>query len=191
MSHAIYQTDAVILKTKNMRESNKLIVLYTQKFGLIYCSLQSVRELKSKMRFHTNLYSLVTVDLVQGRDIWRVTGIHENTSSLSFTESHWFSILAKFSSLINRLCSGEEPHEEIWQNIEYLFDHYDQITENNTEFIEIIFTIRILSSLGYWEGNEPFLESIEYFNNVFFMFITKNKKKLIAKINQRLSDTQL
>jgi len=35
MSHAIYQTKAVILSSKNMRESNKLLVFLTEKFGLI------------------------------------------------------------------------------------------------------------------------------------------------------------
>ena len=69
-----------------MRESNKLVVLYTREFGLIYASTQSIRELKSKMRFHTNALSLVDVDVIRGRDIWKITGIHENISSLGLAD---------------------------------------------------------------------------------------------------------
>lgn len=190
MSHAIYQTPAIILKTKNMRESNKLIVLYTQKFGLIYCVTQSVRELKSKMRYHTNRYSLVTVDLVRGRDIWRITGIHEDTSSLTFAGSMWYELVAKFSQLLNRLCSGEDPQQSLWENIAYLFSIHKNITPENSEYYEIIFTIRTLNILGYWDGKESFLDNQDY-KKEYFDYIDLHKRNLIQTINQRMLDTQL
>jgi len=190
MSHAIYQTSAIILKTKNMRESNKLLVLYTEKFGLIYCVTQSVRELKSKMRYHTNRYSLVTVDVVEGRDIWRITGIHENISSLSFAGGLWYELLSNFSQLIRRLCSGEEPNREIWQNIEYLYCNYTDINASNYSYYEIIFTIRLLHHLGYWDGKEDFLNRLDYHQG-YFDSIESHKISLITNINQRIHDTQL
>jgi recombinational DNA repair protein (RecF pathway) len=190
MSHAIYQTSAIILKTKNMRESNKLLVLYTEKFGLVYCVTQSVRELKSKMRYHTNRYSLVTVDLVQGRDIWRMTGIHENVSSLGFAGTLWYELLSNFTQLINRLCSGEESSHEIWQNIEYLYKNHHDINESNHVYYEIIFTIRLLQNLGYWDGKEDFLQGFDYRQDCFDS-IENNKIHLIGRINQRIHDTQL
>lgn len=190
MSHAIYQTKAVILKTKNMRESNKLLVLYTEKFGLIYCVMQSVRELKSKMRYHSNRYSLVTVDLVQGRDIWRITGMHEEISSLGFAGSLWFDLIGNFTQLINRLSNGEESDETIWKNIEYLYNNYRDINESNQFYYEIIFSIRLLHNLGYWEGNEIFLDTIEY-KQEYFDYIQEYKNYLVSTINQRITDTQL
>lgn len=190
MSHAIYQTKAIILKTKNMRESNKLLVLYTEKFGLIYCVMQSVRELKSKMRYHVNRYSLIEVDLVQGRDIWRITGMHEEISSLGFAGGLWFDLIANFSQLISRLSDGEQSDDVIWENIQYLYNNFENINESNQFYYEIIFSVRLLDTLGYWEGDELFLKTIEY-DQEYFDYIQKNKNYLVSIINQRIGDTQL
>jgi recombinational DNA repair protein (RecF pathway) len=190
MSHAVYQTPAIILKTKNMRESNKLVILYTEKFGLIYCITQSIRELKSKMRYHTNLYSLVMVDVVQGRDIWRITGIYEDCSSLTFAGSLWYELIAKFSQLLNRLCSSQEAHPEVWQDLESLYRQHETIKAENQDYFEIIFSVRILFHLGYWDGKEPFLSHHPY-SPEYFDYIDEHKKELITLINQRILDTQL
>ena len=128
MSHAIYQTSAIILRTKNMRESNKILTLYTQRFGLIYATLQSVRKETSKMKFHTQLYSLVVVDVVRGRDIWRITGIHEKYSSFSFLESPWYVLIDRIGSTTLRLCRGEEPEPQLWNDYELL---YQYVAEGN------------------------------------------------------------
>lgn len=190
MSHAIYQTPAIILKTKNMRESNKLVVLYTQKFGLIYCITQSIRELKSKMRYHTNRYSLVTVDLVQGRDIWRITGIHEDASAINFAGTIFYELISKFTQLLIRLCNSEESYPELWDDLDFLYRHQDLINDDNQDIYEIIFTIRTLSVLGYWDGNEPFLGDTPFAADNFD-FVKNKKTLLIHTINQRLQDTQL
>src|SRR5690606_33112169 len=100
MSHAIYQTPALILKTKNMREANKLIILYTRQFGLLFVSSQSIRVLSSKMRFHTSSLSLVDVDLVEGRDIWKLTGIHENISALTLAGTSWYDLSSNIARVI-------------------------------------------------------------------------------------------
>jgi len=193
MSHAIYQTSAIILKTKNMRESNKLIVLYTERFGLIYASMQSVRELKSKMRFHTNILSFVTVDLVQGRDIWRITGIHEHISSLDFVRNFFYTFIHRISTLLLRLSQGEEVNEKIWKDILELYKNLPQsdINEQEYEIIEIISIARILHALGYWDGTQACILSDNLLNRELFDEVTQNKIQYINLINQGIKDSQL
>ena len=194
MSHAIYQTSAVILKTKNMRESNKLLVLYTEKFGLIYVSTQSVRELKSKMRFHTNTLSLVEVDLVRGRDIWKLTGIHEQYSSLVFAGTRWYSLVHRLAVLLLRLCSGEEPHDEVWQDLKKIYTYLQEqhaLSKLDYEAIEIIFVTRLLYYLGYWEGEEEILSSKDPFSKDIYPEIFKNKNYFIQRINEGIQSSQL
>jgi DNA repair protein RecO len=191
MSHAIYQTSAFILKSKNMRESNKLLILYTERFGLIYTTTQSIRELKSKMRFHSNALSLVKIDLVRGRNIWRITGIHEQESSFQFVGTDAYSILGKSSSLLLRLCSGEEPHEKIWQNIELLFKHLQNSTLENSEVLEIIFASRLLYHLGYWDDQESFITTENPYLAEVFADVMTGKNSYIQKINQGIIDSQL
>ncbi len=194
MSHAIYQTPAIILKTKNMRESNKLIILYTERFGLIYASTQSIRELKSKMRFHTNTLSLVTVDLVRGRDIWKITGIHEEHSSLQFAGTSWYELADTVSGVLLRLCNGEEAHEKLWQDIRALYaliKKHQEGTSESHDVIEIIMLGRTLYHLGYWEGEEQSIHSTVPFNPENYQEVVGNKKIFVQKINQGINRSQL
>jgi len=191
MSHAIYQTPAIILKTKNMRESNKLVVLYTERFGLIYTTMQSIRELKSKMKYHTNTLSLVTVDVVRGRDIWRITGIHEDISSLSFVENEFYTFIHRIAVLLLRMSQGEESHREIWNDLHSLYKNIDTIDSQNYEAVEIITIARMLYFLGYWDGTQSCITSHTIFNNELFDEVIKNKLEYIKLINQGIIDSQL
>lgn len=177
-----------------MRESNKLLVLYTKQFGLIYVSTQSIRELKSKMRFHTHALSLVDVDVVEGRDIWKLTGIHEHLSSLPFAGTLAFSMLQRLSTFIMRLSSGEEYHDRIWEDIQNVYRYVQEHPHENKEtyhHIEIVFLIRLLNHLGYWEGNEDFLLTSYPFTRDIFEVIDSNHSYFIQRINLGIQNSQL
>jgi len=191
MSHAIYQTPALILKTKNTRESNKLVYLYTQKFGLIYANMQSLRDLKSKMRYHMHPYSLVDVDLVSGKNIWRITGIHEKISSFEIVHSPWYRLIALVSDVFIRLCRGEEENEILWDNIVLLFDNFIKKNEVYIKEYESIIMVRILHALGYWNSEDKILQVKNPYQEEIFQYIKDNHILYIKKINQSLYDSQL
>jgi len=194
MSHAIYQTSALILTTKNMRESNKLLTLYTERFGIIYASTQSIRALKSKMRFHTHALSLVDVDLVRGRDIWKLTGIHEKKPAFNFVGTDAYTLIYNMSALLRRLCNGEESHDEIWKDIEQMYNFLDLKETHSPEFfeiIEIVFVARLLYQLGYWEGEQEFLHIKNPFNKEIIEKLDVNTSYLINRINEGIQSSQL
>ncbi len=191
MSHAIYQTPALILKTKNTRESNKLVYLYTKKFGLVYANMQSLRELKSKMRFHIHPYSLVDVDLVSGKSIWRITGVHEKITSFDLVGTPWYRIVSLVSDNLIRLCTGEEQNEVLWNNIMLFLENITPENEKNIREFEIITMVRILQSLGYWNSDDVVLQTDNPYQIDIFNHVKKNKILYIKKINQSLNDSQL
>jgi recombinational DNA repair protein (RecF pathway) len=194
MPHSVYQTPAFVLSTTSMRESNKLAVLYTRDFGVIYVAAQSIRELSSKMKSHLHKLSLVDVDVVRGRDIWRLTGIHEVTSSLSFADTKWYPLIDRFGSSLKRLCPGEEAHPEIWEDIQSLFaflESDNEFSKEDISFLEVILMSRTLNHLGYWSGDELVITSQELYNHEVREYMNTHKKDLIKKINERLHQTQL
>ncbi len=191
MSHAIYQTEALILKTKNMSESNKLVYLYTQKFGLIYANMQSLRELRSKMRYHIHPYSLVDVDVVSGKSIWRITGVHEKIPIFNILETPWYRLVSIISDTLVRLCTGEEQNQNLWDEIILFFDNFVLENEKYSSIIEIIIMVRILHTLGYWEYDDVILSSENPYTKEIFTKVKENKIKYIKKINEALYDSQL
>ncbi len=191
MSHTIYHTRALILKTKNMRESNKLVYLYTERFGFIYASIQSVRELKSKMRYHLHLYSIVEIDLVSGRNIWRITGLNEIRSSFCFVNTKWYGLVSLFSDTLIRLCTGEERNEQLWNEIILFFNEIKEGDNNLLHEYEIIIMIRTLFTLGYWEEEDITLEVKGPYSENILNHVKKHKLKYIIKINDSFNDSQL
>ena len=200
MSHAIYQTPAMILQTSSMRESNKLAVLYTRDFGLIYVAAQSIREAKSKMKAHLHTCSLASVDLVRGRDIWRLTGIHEDLSSLSFAGTKWFALLDRYSSSLKRLCPGEEPNFDLWDDISELYEyiredlsqpHKKIFSKEDVAIIEIVLMARSLNHLGYWSGDELPLTSKHIYSSEIIDYVSTHKSLMFKKINEGLRRSQL
>jgi DNA repair protein RecO (recombination protein O) len=191
MSHAIYQTSALILKTSNTKESDKFIYLYTEKFGLIYATMQSLRELKSKMRYHIHPYSLVEVDLVSGKHIWRVTGVHEKISAFKFIETPWYSLISIISETLVRLCAGEEQNESLWNDIDLFFNNLSLENEVHIKEYEIITMVRILYSLGYWDDIDELLKLKNPYTAETFLKVRKKNLSYIKKINQSLYDSQL
>lgn len=192
MSHAIYQTPALILSTTAMRESNKLIVLYTRDFGLVYVAAQSIREQSSKMKAHIQTYSLVDVDLVQGKDIWRLTGVHERYSSLKYVQTQWYPFMEKISLMVKRLCPGEEVNSGIWDDIYQLFELiFQEHTDIDESVLELVFLSRLLNHLGYWSGNEVTVSTEHMYSPDIFEYVSKHKSQIIKNINRGLERSQL
>ena len=192
MSHAIYQTQAVILERKGMRESNLLLTLYTKRFGLIYVAVQSGRKAESKMRPHLQRLSLVHVDLVEGREIWRLTGVHEHTSAMAIlARPKAYAFLDRIMTNIKRLCRGEEAHTRLWQDIHNIYTCSMNTDEHLLPELEIAFLVRSLYALGYWNGQEAILQAKHPFSQDSLLELRSLSSLLIPKINTSLQETQL
>lgn len=137
MSHIIYQTEAVILRTEERGEASRLFWLFTEQFGLVVAHAQSVRAGHSKLKHQLQLYNLVKVSLVRGREWWRVVNVASSDHSLSGGESgESKQFLAEAADFLLRLIHGEGEHAEIFA---------DLMVEQNV----LRFKARTLVMLGY------------------------------------------
>ncbi len=191
MSHAIYQSPAFILKTKASREANKVIYLYTKRFGLIYAQAQSSRKLSSKMRYHLQEYSIVDLDLVRGKNIWHITGVSERDSIFSHLGKKEYRLITLLSDVLRRLCVGEEENLALWQEIEFFFQNLQE-DDFLEDVYEIIIMVRILFHLGYWKNqNDLILRERNPYQKKIEEKILQAKKDYIHKINESLQISQL
>src|SRR3989344_5676480 len=84
MSHHIYETDAFVFSALPHGEASRYMVLYTREFGLVRAAAQGLRELKSKLRYSLQPFSLSVVNLVHGRSGWRI--VNARLAKNYFTE---------------------------------------------------------------------------------------------------------
>ena len=71
--HHIYHTKGIILESRNFGEAGKYYSIFTRDLGLVHARAQGVRKMSSKLRFVLQNFAYLKMDLVAGRDIFRVT----------------------------------------------------------------------------------------------------------------------
>ena len=193
--HHIYHTHGLILSSRNTGEANKMLTIYTREMGLIRAAVQGIRLHKSKLRFSLKDFSYANIDLVRGRDIWRVTSA-TNISSFPYARSQRQSIflISRLSSLIERLCDGEEANENIFDDFIqalYLLDDVN-ISSSSREALELHIVLRIMNTLGYIGESTLLSEYISSsFSELKIESLLKERQSIISHINKALNESHL
>jgi len=193
--HHIYHTHGFITSFRNMGEANKMFVIYTKEMGLVRAVAQGVRLHKSKLRFALQDFSYARIDLVRGRDIWRVTSA-STISSFPYARSDRQSLLliARISKLLERLCDGEEAHENIFNDFIqalYLLDDTNTSVETRTA-LELHLVLRIMNTLGYIGESGALAQYLESdFSTIETGNLLKERQSIIAHINKALNESHL
>jgi DNA repair protein RecO (recombination protein O) len=193
--HHIHHTQGFVLSSRNVGEANKMLTIYTREMGLVRAICQGLRFHKSKLRFSLQDFSYANIDLVRGRDIWRVTSAANMTSfPYARGDSQSLLLIARISKLLERLCNGEESNFEIFDDFIqslYFLDNAD-ISSSSREALELHLVLRIMNSLGYIGESmmlSKYLESS--FNEDKIKELLKEKQSIIAHINKALNESQL
>ncbi|MEI8339069.1 MAG: recombination protein O N-terminal domain-containing protein [bacterium] len=199
MSHSKYHTEAIVLASRTQGESSLFVFLLTERFGLVGAVATGIRHLKSKLRYSLVDFSLIEVSLVRGKEVWRLTGARkefDHHHKLS-VKNPGFVLWVKILSLIRRLTTGEEAHQELFTLLKTFFDFIryeaEKLSPQQLMDLEVLMVIRILRVLGYFGEErelEPFISThewkIEEINN-----FTKQRRLAVQKINDALKETQL
>src|ERR1035437_1712320 len=163
--HEKYTTRGLIVSASAYREADKIISIYTEDFGLVSAVAAGVRRSASKLRYHTQDFSVRQFSLVSGRDIWRLVGAEEISGVISLDptdSSDAPAVYARILSLIRRLVRGEEKNEQVFLTLFSLYNllstssvisikntQVKEDTNIDTTALETLAVFRILHSLGY------------------------------------------
>ncbi len=184
MSYAIYKTEALILRIVPHGEASLDVTFLTRDLGTITARAQSGRGAESKMRMQLTRYHHVVIDVVRGKNIWRLTGITEMGHYHIFTDAQFLRAWHRMTLLAEHLIRGEDAHSE-------LFDFFIALAQNSdtrsNAGVEIFGVIHVLDMLGYWHGEKfPKLPTHEILDRCF-----EQKKDLVKMINESIGATQI
>lgn len=191
--HHIHHTEGIILGSKNYGEAGKCFYIFTRDLGMIYASAQGVRKISSKLRFILQDYAYVKIDLVQGKDFWRVTSASKTNKLENICKnSGTFEVFFNVANLLKRLLAGIEPNEILFADLIKGLAVLEKSETKDLRNIEAIIVLRILNNLGYIGGNEilqnfiksPFEENLIY-------EISKSRSQVLNQINKALKETHL
>ena len=186
-----YQTDSLILGSRESGEADRLYTLFTKDFGLVRARATSVRSEKSKMRYALQNYSRANVSLVKGRRGWRLAGATPIAGAHGDLQS--VAAFGRISELVMRLVHGEEVNP-------YLFSalaegHAALMREDCEAFgmIEIVCVARVLYALGYIsaEALETALFTHTAYTGESLIEAETMRDKLLSSINKAMTETHL
>lgn len=143
----IYKTKGIILKRQNFREADRILTIYTQKYGKISAIAKGVRRPLSKLGGHLELFYLTDLVLAEGKNLDIVTGaqIMEDFShlrkNLKLTQQAYY-----LAELIDKLVKEDSPSPEIFK----LFHQSLRLLDQNSDSLLLCyFELQLLSYLGH------------------------------------------
>ncbi|PIT89249.1 MAG: DNA repair protein RecO [Candidatus Levybacteria bacterium CG10_big_fil_rev_8_21_14_0_10_36_7] len=158
MPHQIHQTKGIILKGSNIGESDKLLTVFTEKFGKIHAKAQGARYLKSKLRYNLENFSYSNLSLILNRGYWRITGAEEiQNRKQIISEVEKQKTLSRVSILLNKMIQGEETDFILWQIVESFFNTLSKENRppiDQLKKLETSTVAKILIHLGYLNEEE-------------------------------------
>jgi DNA repair protein RecO len=195
MSYRMYKTKAYVLRRRHHNESSMLISLYTQEFGHIVAHAQGIREPYSKLRASLQSFACISVELVRGKNIWRIT--NALLESYPWRPGDYRSdvspLLSRMFLLLERLTPGEESHPEIFLACDslYALSRNTHAIADNQELLEIAVVLRVLGHLGYVDAKK--YQKYLWQDDAFHILpeIEKEKRGLISVINHGLRASHL
>jgi len=174
-------------------EDNRLYFLLTKDLGLVLAEARGVRLLKSKLRYNLYLFASVQIELVRGKNIWRVVNVYPNGSGTSFVSPNG-DIFARLSQLIRRLVHGEEENGKLFNE---MFSARELLSKNELSKeeatgLELAMVARVLFSLGYFDGKEKYNQILnEEINPRIVPTNSSFRRELTLDINEALKESQL
>ena len=196
-----YQTDALVLRSYEQGEADKMFALYTHDFGLIRARASAVRTEKSKMRYALQNYSRANTGLIRGKRGWRLAGASCTQSACGDATS--VAAFARIAELVLRLVQGEEQNEYLFAALSEAHDALMSAQggpasggqKNPTIWatIEIVCVARVLYALGYL-SNEA-LETTLFTHTTYAAPHLEEAQtmydELLSSVNKAIAETQL
>jgi len=195
--HHIYHTKGFVFGSSPSGEANRFFRIFTRDLGFVRASAQGVRFLKSKLRYSLHDFSYCDLSLVRGKELWRVTGAvkKENLFEALRAEPKMFAVFSRVFALLERLLSGEEKNEPLFNYLEeaVLFALAENPLKELIRNFEYILVLRILSSLGYLGSSADFGIFVEspYWSKDLLLKLDGVMPRVLGEINKSLKETQL
>ncbi len=196
MSHHIYTTEAFVLGSSPSGEADRFYTLFTKDLGLVRASGRGVRLEKSKLRSNLQDFSRISLSIVRGKEVWRITNakVEESLHARYSLRKDVLLVIAHIFVLIKRLVAGEEKNEKLFLILKDIIGFLDasDISPILTPSFELMAVLKILDNLGYMGGDLKLARFVSgEWSNEALIEMNRSKSSVIKEINTSLKETQL
>jgi len=194
MSYHIYQTEGFVLSGADSGESNRFLYIYTKELGLIGVHAQSLRKIESKLRHNLQDFSYVYLNVVRGKNMWRITDVEQSKPINNILNSRQkLTVLGQISSLMKRMleeCGYDTLYSLFTEAIVFLEDN--DLSRDELINFELLYVFRMLHHLGYGKSlDSSDLIFLSEWNTQVLGEVGCRRRQITTLVNNSLFETQL
>ena len=144
-----YKTSAIVLRHYDFGEADKIVVLYSIKYGKLRAVAGGVRKIKSKFGSSMEPFSHNELMLYKKEraELYKITGCVTIESYNILRENLDSFLTASYIvELVNKMTEENEPHPEIFSMLAEIFS---QIPKRDRDIIRWAFVVKLLAVSGY------------------------------------------
>lgn len=161
MSYKTYTTEALVCGSNNSNTSDRSYLLFTKDAGMLWASARSVREERSKQRYALQDFSRIRASLVKGKSGWRVGSVVAEGNPFLQAENRIERACVNFVvAQLRRYVHGEIPLPKVYDDTLELLKQ-SELTPERSVRLQQLFSIRLLTELGYVAPHEGWIQIIE------------------------------
>jgi DNA repair protein RecO (recombination protein O) len=148
MEIPVYKTQGIILKKAEANDSDRLLTVYTQKFGKILVRGRGIGKKESKLKSLIEPFNLYELMLARSRNV----DVLANSSPIKefiFLRSNLenLALAIYFAELVDKLVVAPEQDENIWALLTRAFGALDQKRDDLPK-LKTAFEQKLLEFLG-------------------------------------------
>jgi len=142
------KTEAIILKSSDLNETGRNLIVYSEKLGKINVRAIGVKKVESKLRYSIEPISYVQFILVEGKNSLILKDAILIDQFLNIKKDlEKIKIARKLTDLIDEAIAGQEKDEDVWKLILETLKNID--VGRATSHIVMEFEKKLIKLLGY------------------------------------------
>lgn len=185
-----YATDAIVLARYPLGEASVSLALLTKEFGLIKARAQGLRKSGAKLAPALQTLSAASVNLVRGREGWRLTGALSTESYVQILTPQGRERAGRVATLILRLLSGEHREPLAYQVANELLRALTTLSEEDADAAEIAAALYVLRLSGV-DAGERIPDPDGMYGPAALSYVREHERDLIVRINHGIEASGL
>ncbi len=153
------KTRGVVIKRINYDEADKILTIFTERFGKIKVMAKGVRRISSKLAGNLEPYNLIDLQLHQGKTFFIVTGAEIIECYDCDKQINSSSRAVYTAEIVDKIFAEEEKNSVAF---EYFVEILRNIGTSHNELAIRLFELKILEQAGF----RPDLEHCAYCKNI-------------------------
>ena len=143
----IYKVEAIILKRRNVGETDRIITVFTKEYGKLRVIAKGIRRITSRRAPHLEIFNRATLLLHQGKTLDIVTevmlldGFQHIRSNLLLVNAGYYAC-----ELVDVLLPERQEHRDVFETFK---NHLRQLDSSKLYHQSEAFALSLLHSLGF------------------------------------------